>query len=566
MSSTGELIDSIDWAKLKNAYGSAIDNGGDLADLSSEDDETRRDAFETLRETLFAPSKLYSVAEAATKVLLCIVEHETVGRAEALCLVGDVLTGDHRTRPRGLDFSDPKLSQEYGKGRPKKLRSLVAKAFPTLLALLADPDADVRSSAAFLVSFVYDQRREACAKLREVLASEGDRLAQISQLFALRMLARYGDADAERTLQARDDGVAWLHRCEREPMPPKALAELLSFEDVLPWRCPWLGGDLSTALAEVSPNDRVRVTSAALEVLEGGEPRPEALPALLGLFFEPHPGLRAATTLTDEQRRVLELLSRDSLSDPSFAAHGLPMRAAARLKWLGLAPPGPLDAPTAWVPEGGEASDPLWRNLLVMARAAPRGLRFAAPYYPEAGRALAEAAGPALALAAFVAMHRREYDLPEVPLESVADLFAEYPAAAQEIAGTLAEEWGRGVPDQVFLGTLVSSTLAKAGAVMPETWFYPTGPLALARSAFEALSTDDRARAFERCSKDVNDYRLVRLCALVDLTGDPLESARTLAKRVRRAKAGLYRKEAKAELKAAAERCPELREVTDKLR
>lgn len=327
-----EGLDQVDWASLKHAYGPANDVPEMLRQLASTDPGKRDAALHAAYGNIFHQGTRY---EATPKAIPFLIEIAARGDAAILDLVTHCVAGYFSTvrGPRngsGPVFGEPpRPMEDYGETSAilSACEEAAAPAMPVCIRLMGETDANVRCHALKLIAALhpYAERYEMIPRLQDIVANDRDAVVRAMGAFALtHVLPRsHGSVLVEIARTHSDELVrlvATMGCLRRYIATPDMSPDLLRWFDdsdlageyaELPCSTDALSGDLGAllgtldqaALAPVLPSlvDKLRdaddfsvcgVLSAALRAVFGEEGRP-------------------GTTLTTEQRTVLETLVRN---------------------------------------------------------------------------------------------------------------------------------------------------------------------------------------------------------------------------------------------------------------
>lgn len=247
--------------KLTHAYGKAGDLPAKLAALSSPSAKDRADAIFMIGASICHQGTFYSATPKAIPLLLEILAApKTQDRERILKLCADILTLDDHARfvLDGLVARKlPKLPKLYE-------RSLEAAraGFDLYVSLLAAPEAEVRSVAAFTLAWIDERASESLPRVRRALESESDADVRASLVLCLGMLARHAASDAEAPLfesmrAAKPAAVraaatiALAHVSDGARADGEMLASAASDPGLAATSLPWLDGDLALYAARV---------------------------------------------------------------------------------------------------------------------------------------------------------------------------------------------------------------------------------------------------------------------------------------------------------------------------
>lgn len=263
---------------------------------------------------------------AVTAVIAALPAAEPAERAALLVWLADVQVGGHRART--TQPPERKRKDELPADRAPA-RAAVAEHAADLIALLPDPDPDVRSAAALALGFCPEVGAEAKAALAGRLQPEPEAGVDATLILAL---VRLGSG-----FRAPID----------DPAISAAIAVATAFD----------GPPNLDALVAASALDRV----PHLAFGDGRLGEIAAAIAIDAVFgptpAEPPPPLRYED-LTSPQRQVLEGVA-STAAPIDWYGRGLPPTAAGRRRFLSLDEPGPTDRFVSH----GDAEVPLWYAL-----------------------------------------------------------------------------------------------------------------------------------------------------------------------------------------------------------
>ena len=363
---------AVDWRKLRHAYGSATDVPELLAGLVARTAQDRAAARTSLAGALVHQGTLYSASAAAVPAVLAALDGPD--RAQVLELLGALAVGAfERCLAAGHVREDayPALQRSH---------AAVTAGGPRLRELLADPDAEVRTRAAWLLGLLPDADG-APEALRALLAVEQVVAVRASAAIALGLQLGYrGDgASADEVQALRLAGPAWaqaagaLAQGYAAPLSPEVEAALQQAVrgGARARELPWNGGAVGEAArALLARRLEARPQAAAELLLE--EARAGREPALrLAEGFALLQPARWRPPLLARELAPAALAFLRAAADIAVPGTGLaPYQArhdddgqATLRRYLGLAPPGPYEVVVA-----SAARDwPLWRWLLAWA-------------------------------------------------------------------------------------------------------------------------------------------------------------------------------------------------------
>ncbi len=245
-----EGLDSIDWDRLRHAYGPAGDVPGLIRSLRF-DDRVERDAvyFELYGNIYHQGSRYEASAHAVPFLVELALDPLTPDRGEVLTLITLLAIGFSQEHlPDGFPLEELR-TRAAGRGAALGSRAAkreaayelatydaVAAAVPSLVDLTASPDPDIAAAAAFTLAWFPEQATFSTGPLAS-LAIDADRPPPVraNALLGLGLTGRRGDMDEDPVLgQAARDAdatvrwaaaVATAMRMGRAT-PPTVLQEL----------------------------------------------------------------------------------------------------------------------------------------------------------------------------------------------------------------------------------------------------------------------------------------------------------------------------------------------------
>jgi HEAT repeat protein len=238
-------LDAVDWPSLRHAYGAADDTPGLLRGVLAGDEDA---FFQLLASIYHQGGGVYSAAAAAAPFLIDLGCEPTVTtRGYVLELLGRLaaLLSELATAGR----SDPDTVA---------LRAAMEAALPRFLALLGDPDADIREAAIEVVSVCDFGTDRIGRALRDRFAVESEDWLRVKALLAFHDLAE-AMTDADRAeCQAWAAGIA---------EPPLLLAAFIACEKLVPGSVPTARMFAALEHPELVPDLYVRGASSAADLV-----------------------------------------------------------------------------------------------------------------------------------------------------------------------------------------------------------------------------------------------------------------------------------------------------------
>lgn len=382
------MTKAIDWKKLKHAHGPATRVPAQVEQLVGKDSDRREDAFATLEDTLVARGRWFEASGPALALLLDAVPAAPEPDL-LLVLSADLLGADHvRAWLAPCGEALPAEAVE--------VHDVALQRRQALLGWLRGESPSARAGAAVALAMLPQLRGEALPLLKQQAVEEGDAAARASALIALGRLGE-GDEEAARIVdEARGAGhplvrgaaaVAWLRLDAGRSFAEagEGLAAWLEWKPAEPWTpgqavLPWFGGLAVTWYKMKQPLEAAPSALAALARergaigdlvgaavrLAGGALSGVAMRRLSAMVLDLGGFLRLEKDyvalpeeLSAEQRSIAEGLARTSLVP--IAGLGLPACGAPRRRWIGLAPPGPLERRVEVEIAGERKVLPVWR-------------------------------------------------------------------------------------------------------------------------------------------------------------------------------------------------------------
>ncbi|WP_437727089.1 hypothetical protein [Sorangium sp. So ce861] len=402
-------LDAVDWGALETPCGPGDVIPEILHDLASPDAEVRADAWLDLLDRLAHQGTLWPAAlEVVPFVIQLLAAPEVPDRHRLLLLVRELLSpdGDLGTPARERSPLADAVGEAARAGAPLYVRH----------ALHGDPQ--LRASAACVLAALPGPTLEHREAVERAVAAAGEGAHGASAVVALGLIGRRlgTTIDAPRfedLLRSRDPlvrgsaGIALAHVAP-QGMPRaaiEAIGDAAALGPLARWDFPWGDGHVGAyaarvlgRLGEARPAEALGVLRAAVERrLAAGQrlsprvrgehaeppaPHRESLAALLTALFDVafgrYEGRERDEVLPEElsapQRATLELLvaegalqalAREASSTLARRGLWLPQEGA---RFLGLSPPGPLDARLTMKVAGSTRDWPTWKWLRALGR------------------------------------------------------------------------------------------------------------------------------------------------------------------------------------------------------
>ncbi|NUP13427.1 MAG: hypothetical protein HOW73_45900 [Polyangiaceae bacterium] len=348
----------MDWKKLQHAQGPATripQQIETLGDASRAGD----DAYFHLTEALVAPGQWFPADAPAAELLANRIRDRAPGLVRALRLLGDMAAGDH------LWLVAPAAEEQ------RKQSSAAAKTFEHASSVasvaeefLGDEQAALRSAAIFFLALV-GGTAVAKKKVADLAEKDPSRPVRAGAAVALGFFSRGGDSDARARLEALPtEGLPgsgrWAGKaiagldCTDDEAASGAAGWFTSIDTTL---VPWGRGDagrwVTALLAHSEQRDVVPPAIVRAFAAQGEEDhkRRKAIGELaldLAGFKSQFDQMEVAPPerLSDAQRKTARSLAEMQDIVPGLR-WGMPGSSRCIDKWLGLAPPSPLELEVA---------------------------------------------------------------------------------------------------------------------------------------------------------------------------------------------------------------------------
>jgi hypothetical protein len=357
-----EKLDSVNWQRLRHAYGPAEDVPALIRSLDAPAAKTRAAATEKLAGALAHQGTLYSASPRAVPFIVELVNHgKHANRAQLLRLLVDLTFG---STYGGLSSHDVEARFEADDGKwAKASYEGMRKSLGELAGFLSDKDWEVRAALAYVLGWFPDDARMVAGALRDRLAQENDARVRASILFAL------GRADA--ALGERTDDARFTKAVEAgEPLERVAAAAALfyRFGDDIPRSAidvlvdaarsapsvpdfPWDDGDLSRLAGRLLSSLGSKHEDVAVDaLLSTVERNPRSILGALRRVF-PRGWKYGKRPLSPAQHKVIDAIVKDdnvyiNVGEVRLALSrlGFPKSPVELAKVVGYErPPAPLD-------------------------------------------------------------------------------------------------------------------------------------------------------------------------------------------------------------------------------
>ncbi|MGW4461910.1 hypothetical protein [Micromonospora sp. NPDC004704] len=275
-------IDTVDWSKLRHAYGTAEDVPANLRELADEDESVRHGAFGELWSSLVHQGSRYEASAYAVPFLLDLVadpatpDRFLVARFLALVAIGS----DEAWLPDGIDVDHLRTRADGGEQALRRYREgadlapedhgridahadltaweAVRDGLPVLRALLREDDSDLRTVVAYTLGWfpataAPEHAAASLAALAEIAAGTDEGPAAVAVVAAGLLGADGADRIASAALDSGSPLVRWAGGVALARLHGPAAGAAVAAE-LLRWagggsrpdhRIPYLDGDLA---------------------------------------------------------------------------------------------------------------------------------------------------------------------------------------------------------------------------------------------------------------------------------------------------------------------------------
>ncbi len=197
-----EGLETIDWSRLRHAYGEAVDVPGQLRALLAAEEEARQEALGDLYSNIWHQGTVYEASAYAVPFLIELLEEPSVPERMGIAhLLRELATGRsylavHERPPVSGRDESPELEERRREELEwvRAAHAAVVEGLPVYLRLLADPDPDLRMVAPYLLAVCEERVAEIAPVLREWLTAEPVPQAKASAALGFAELYRRADA------------------------------------------------------------------------------------------------------------------------------------------------------------------------------------------------------------------------------------------------------------------------------------------------------------------------------------------------------------------------------------
>ena len=193
-----EALSTVDWGKLRHAYGWATDTPDDIRGLVDPDPQVRAYAFDQLGMSIVHQTSLCPAAAAAIPFLTEIVASpETPDKALVLGLLAELARGGvdpfEQTEEYGVHVSPEGYLEDgsgpWGPPLLQLVRERLAEGVTTYVALLEDPEPRSRLQVTDLLSELPEHVGAIAPALVRYLETETEERARANAIWVLHQLA-----------------------------------------------------------------------------------------------------------------------------------------------------------------------------------------------------------------------------------------------------------------------------------------------------------------------------------------------------------------------------------------
>ena len=248
-----EKLDDISWKELRHAYGSAEDVPGQIRNLLSPDQKTRKQARWQLYGNIFHQGSRYEASPYAVPFLYELIQSEdTPERVELILMLVHLALGyEESFLPEGLDIStyrqslkkaEEQLSEEQRKENLLYGHSLsalidvydeVKKGLPILYKLLDHADVEIAKVASYVLAWFPEEASTSISQILRKVPGIEDELHLCAAILSLGMLERTSDEKSNLDYRAylNDDSLfvstAAAIALAKKPLEPDVLQVLI---------------------------------------------------------------------------------------------------------------------------------------------------------------------------------------------------------------------------------------------------------------------------------------------------------------------------------------------------
>lgn len=277
-----ESLSSLDWSKLTHAYGEADDVPQLLRNLTSHDEEVRKDALGLLYTNIYHQGTVYQASAYAVPFLLELVQQEAIQEREGILHLLARLAGSNVYLRQHMRFStdeqkhDPTFLKELEEEVfwVDSTHQAVKEGIPLYLELLTHQDVKIRMHAIYLLSHFRSEVVQLVPRLSTRFQYERDQRGYACLLHGVSVLIRHQSEeyldvfhlleqslDEGKTDLIRVAAAMALIRTGSQTIPSRVLDVLLeaimypdtvenSYEE-LPWAPHWLPFEAIIALSHL---------------------------------------------------------------------------------------------------------------------------------------------------------------------------------------------------------------------------------------------------------------------------------------------------------------------------
>ena len=197
-----ERLDEIDWYSLGHAYGDASDVPDMIRGLASKDDAEREQAWNELIGSVRHQGDVYDTTPVVVPFLIEILSDPSLPDKANFLMCFCYYSVDY------ADWSYSNEEEEMAGGEyTQQTRQSIEEGMPIYLSLLDDPDSEIRSWAARVLTLCFSQHEKVSETLRHRLHEEPDASVRMVWVLQLGVLNRSEDVSFLTEVSARDDDL-----------------------------------------------------------------------------------------------------------------------------------------------------------------------------------------------------------------------------------------------------------------------------------------------------------------------------------------------------------------------